>query len=181
MGARRKDHSGKKYGMLTMLQFSHGRGAGRHALWMARCDCGNVVEIIGMEAERGSVKSCGKHEVSRDLTASPPLRIRQYSAPLRRAYSRLSREAVDRGRPMHLLPEEFKVLTLCGCALCGAAPIQTRKVPGNKLILKDGTGNYTQNNLVSICPTCFEMGKGLSLLERLGHLAKIYANLRPPQ
>jgi len=38
----RKDHTGLKYGMLTVLRFSHTDGDGKsaRAVWLCRCDCG---------------------------------------------------------------------------------------------------------------------------------------------
>lgn len=54
----RKDMTGKRIGMLTVLSFA---GMGKHgtALWNCRCDCGNEKVVDGALLRNGMSASCG--------------------------------------------------------------------------------------------------------------------------
>lgn len=57
MTGKLKDYSGKKFGILTALEF-HSRKDGR-TYWKFKCDCGNYcVKAIG-RCVNGDTKSCG--------------------------------------------------------------------------------------------------------------------------
>lgn len=53
----RIDHTGKKFGRLTALHYSH--TSDKRAYWVCRCDCGNTKVVRGKELGNGDVKSCG--------------------------------------------------------------------------------------------------------------------------
>lgn len=52
-----EDQSGKRFGMLTVLEFGHRRGT--HNYWKCKCDCGVVKEIEYSGLHSGAVVSCG--------------------------------------------------------------------------------------------------------------------------
>lgn len=59
-----KDETGKKYGLLTVLEragYLHGRVA-----WKCRCDCGNIVIAEGAKLRQGQL-SCGCLKDSKDI------------------------------------------------------------------------------------------------------------------
>lgn len=60
-----KDESGNKYGMLTVLSFSHIRW--RDYFWLCKCDCGNESTVNIGSLKRGHTKSCGCYNVSSRL------------------------------------------------------------------------------------------------------------------
>lgn len=49
---------GKKYGKLTVVEFSHQNKAG-NAVWKCVCDCGNTASVAAGNLRRGNTKSCG--------------------------------------------------------------------------------------------------------------------------
>lgn len=51
------DHTGKKYGMLTVIERAPNKG--RRTMWLCRCDCGNLCSIMGDNLVSGRSKSCG--------------------------------------------------------------------------------------------------------------------------
>lgn len=51
------DITGQKFGMLTALY--RGENQGRRAVWVCRCDCGNIHSVIGECLRGGHSKSCG--------------------------------------------------------------------------------------------------------------------------
>lgn len=52
------DLSGKKFGRLTVIRFSH-KDKYRHSLWHAVCGCGNKTIVRGACMKRGNTRSCG--------------------------------------------------------------------------------------------------------------------------
>ena len=55
-----KDEVGNRYGYVEVLEYC--RAGGRGAMWVCRCDCGEVFEERGTQLRRGKVTSCGKCE-----------------------------------------------------------------------------------------------------------------------
>lgn len=53
------DISGNKYGMLTVLYKTSLKDAKGHALWLSRCDCGNLKLLPKASYACGNTKSCG--------------------------------------------------------------------------------------------------------------------------
>jgi hypothetical protein len=55
-----KDETGKRYGMLTVIEKSDYKGKGEHAQrWRCECDCGGVIIARGRELRGGRTSSCG--------------------------------------------------------------------------------------------------------------------------
>lgn len=51
------DLTGRRFGRLVVIgQSGH---QNKHILWKCRCDCGNVVDVLGLNLRRGNTKSCG--------------------------------------------------------------------------------------------------------------------------
>lgn len=53
------DETGKKYGLLTVIERSQNRTNNTHIFWKCRCDCGNEIIVNGQNLRNGIVKSCG--------------------------------------------------------------------------------------------------------------------------
>ena len=53
---RKIDLSGQKFGKLTVLGDTGNRGA---AMWTCQCECGNIVDVFGINLTGGRTKSCG--------------------------------------------------------------------------------------------------------------------------
>lgn len=53
----REDLSGKKFGMLTVLSYSHTANGCAH--WLCKCDCGNTKTVLAGNLTSGKTRSCG--------------------------------------------------------------------------------------------------------------------------
>lgn len=49
---------GKKYGKLTVIEFLGTNDYGKH-LYKCKCDCGNIVNVVGAHLKTGNTNSCG--------------------------------------------------------------------------------------------------------------------------
>lgn len=185
MAAHIKKYTGLKFNHLTLLQFSRGRGGGKPALWMARCDCGTIVEVIGKEVERGGRKTCGKCQLSRDLKSSKRnedggkgLSLR---AAERKLYSNYIRAALKRGYNWDLTPEQVFDLMGKNCVYCNVPPLQ--KVKRSKKLYNgldrvDNSKGYTHDNIVTCCGSCNRMKGTLSAQEFLNKIRIIASHLK---
>lgn len=55
----RRDLTGQRFGKLTVIEYG-GASKNRKALWICKCDCGNITNpIVGSNLLNGSTKSCG--------------------------------------------------------------------------------------------------------------------------
>lgn len=61
MGRKITDRTGQRYGRLTVLSLTDERKkSGNNAIWLCRCDCGNIVKVSSGELRSGArTKSCG--------------------------------------------------------------------------------------------------------------------------
>lgn len=55
------DLTGQRFGRLTVTSFSEARmyGAHKRRFWNCLCDCGAIVEVLGLALPSGNTKSCG--------------------------------------------------------------------------------------------------------------------------
>lgn len=49
---------GKTYNKLTVIEYAGLNKTGQ-ALWRCQCECGNIVEVLGINLRNGNTKSCG--------------------------------------------------------------------------------------------------------------------------
>lgn len=66
--SRRVDHTGKKYGRLTAIEYSYSSAQG--AYWKFRCDCGNYKVIRISSATSKKTTSCGCYHIERNKKTS---------------------------------------------------------------------------------------------------------------
>ena len=63
MGRPAEDLTGKKFNNLTVIRRATEeewpRGAGKHAKWLCKCDCGNLRFVDSGDLKNGRAKSCG--------------------------------------------------------------------------------------------------------------------------
>lgn len=78
-GRERKDISGQRFGMLTVLELSDVRtfpSGQKESRWACRCDCGGSAIVSGRVLKRGTANSCGcfrKQKTYRHGMAESPL------------------------------------------------------------------------------------------------------------
>lgn len=71
----RKDITGQRFGMLTVIEFSH--SVSRKSLWICECDCGEKKPVWLQSLNNGDTVSCG---CKRSKAKDPESRIRESSA-----------------------------------------------------------------------------------------------------
>lgn len=70
-----KDETGRKYGKLTVLGFSHVK---RTVHWLCQCECGGTVVAAGHHLRAGTVTTCGcVHRKSSGMSGSPVYKVWQ--------------------------------------------------------------------------------------------------------
>ncbi|MEK5272553.1 hypothetical protein NSR00_17730 [Aeribacillus sp. FSL K6-8394] len=57
MGSKRIDITGKKFGRLTVIEYTYTKG--KIAYWRCLCECGNETIVMGANLRHGKTKSCG--------------------------------------------------------------------------------------------------------------------------
>lgn len=62
----REDLTGKKFGKLTAIQFSH-KNKNRKTYWVFECECGNIKVLRTDTVKSGKVKSCGCIKKEQDI------------------------------------------------------------------------------------------------------------------
>lgn len=53
------DLAGRRFNRLTIIRRSSKPNFGSHSRWLAKCDCGQEVEVFGNNVKSGHTKSCG--------------------------------------------------------------------------------------------------------------------------
>jgi len=170
------DHSGKKYGHLTLLYFVRGNGAGKGATWMALCDCGNKKEVDGRAVKKGQVKTCGKCEYWRGLISYKGERGVSIKAAERVLFSSYTAGAYKRGLPFELDLPQFIDLIHKNCVYCGVEPrqkVKDSKLKYNGIDRLENDKGYTLENSRSCCGTCNRMKSSSNYIEFLEHVYKI--------
>lgn len=164
--SQRLDYHDKKFGHLTMVAYAKSGGSGRGAIWLARCDCGNVKEVLAKDVSRGRVKSCGKCEYSR----RHPAPFGTLKVPRdRRSYTKQIYKAIKEGRKWELTPEQYKQLIQEKCTICGSS----EEAGGHKIAVIDEKKTYSLENSATICTGCLRIKGQLTFSEFLDKLKLI--------
>lgn len=170
------DQSGKRFGRLTVLEFSHfDRTKGVKQYWKCKCDCGTE-KIIGYNSlHNGDTKSCGcLHKENIEYFKTNEC-IQKRSLPKNQAvinelYSRYKISAVKRKVEFDISKEDFTILLFQNCYYCGCKPnkeaMKNKKFNGNPLIngvdRRNNTIGYNKENCVSCCKICNYAKRDLS-------------------
>lgn len=153
----RRDYSGNKYGHLTMLLYSKPGGTGMGAIWKARCDCGNIVDVIAKEAARGNIKTCGKCELKHKTRLESIRKTRQVTGALTRLYSKFLIACHKSAVHNELTEEQYLNIVARKCTYCEQSP--DTSLPQSKILVNHVDrlrldGHYHLTNVCSICSSC---------------------------
>jgi hypothetical protein len=141
---RRIDHTGEKYGMLTVIELS-GKNSNRDWCWRCRCDCGNerIVRASGLRKAR----SCGCTKFYRKLPAG--------IAKQNKILTAYQSGARKRGHVWDLSVFEFSDFVSQDCHYCGCPPdCGNDEFRYNGLDRLDNNKGYYAGNVVPCCWTC---------------------------
>jgi len=149
-------HIGQKYGLWTVLSYSHTVPINRHH-FVCRCDCGTIKPVQIYEAAVGETKSCGclRHRPS-------PNRLAHGEAAFNYLVDKYKRHAKTRGVIYTITREHFRQLISQSCFYCGKAPFQecrdkrydTGSFLYNGIDRVDNDLGYTSDNCVTSCRPC---------------------------
>jgi len=168
--ARSKDRTGKRYGMLTVLERVGVDRAG-NVLWRCLCDCGEEIIARATRLKNGTTKNCGQHRLSIDERATNQL------------YAGYRCDARDRGLVFDLSKEKFRNLTKGNCYYCGQSPAQTLKdyaTDGfiyNGIDRVDNEKGYIEENVVPCCKTCNYAKRNMPADEFTAWIARVAKHL----
>lgn len=164
-----RDLTGKKFGRLTVIAFSHKSKGSLH--WKCICDCGNFKNVRSNLLKNGSISSCGCA-----LTKLLPGK-----AAINSAIKGYIGGAKTRDLEWKLSNSEIMALFRSNCTYCKAPP---------SLVVKHKNGNFTRNgidridskkgyfmgNVQPCCPTCNRAKGTLTHDEFLLYLRRIMLN-----
>lgn len=134
-GHRFKDKTGQRFGRLVAVRTTTKvKGAW---YWECRCDCGNVVSILGsnLNNKKNNTTSCGCY--NSDIHTKPD----NYAA-ITKLFNNYKYTAKKKGRTFGFSRKEFVETTSKECYYCGASP------------RLDNTLGYTLGNCVPCCTVC---------------------------
>lgn len=145
----RIDYTGLKKNKLTLLKFVKIKN--NRAVWLCKCDCGNLKEIPGHRVKSGVTKSCGC--IRNDKKAQ---------SFLNRLYHIYKRAAGKRDYVFEITKERFAKLIKQNCFYCGDSPsgnsysymISNYSEDINGIDRKDNNIGYIEENIVSCCKQC---------------------------
>lgn len=153
-----KDRTGIRFGRLICISFAGTMS--NSAAWLCKCDCGKE-KIIGCDALRGGVKSCG---CSRSTGPGSRPNYKCRLAPGIASKNTLLKQyrgaAKKRGHEWGLTVEQFDAITSSACHYCGCQPSQVKKCSKNGEYIYNGidrldnTRGYTVSNVVPCCSAC---------------------------
>jgi hypothetical protein len=187
----RKDWSGQKFGMLTLLSQSEKQKSDGSFFWHAKCDCGNDCLVLPNSARRGETVSCGHANLNM---------LRHQGGLNRRHEPRISSaRAVWATHYKECEFDFFLSMSQEACYYCGRLPYRVyncaqkvgkrkygasaiQKEQGdftyNGLDRVDSTKTHTPDNVVPCCIECNQAKMDMTLDEFLDHIERMYEHTR---
>ena len=150
---KRVDLTGKRFGMLVVLQYS-GLDTGGNASWDCVCDCGATVSVRGSRLRSGETASCGclrRNHAARGAVVRGDGSLGKGDAH-RLLYATWTAMRARCNSPTH---PAYKSYGGRGIRVCDrwmdsfdnfAADVGQRPFPGAELDRKDNNGNYEPEN-----------------------------------
>lgn len=162
----RRDYKGIKFNKLTLLSYVGPGGGTRGAIWLASCECGNVVEVHGRDVAAGRKRNCGKCPEGLAKTRGGYRARSAAEARLRRLLAKTARKALRQGLKFALSYNDISGMSLDKCTLCNSE----LRIQALSLEVVEEVQGYTVTNSVAICPQCRRHMAGDNLLQYLTYL-----------
>lgn len=169
-GACFKDLTGKKYGMLTVIDFGGISKAGTN--WITKCECGNKITRLASNLKKKHKHSCGC------ISKNPPKR----NAGFKRFFNDYKQSALNRNYPFNLSQTKFLNLIFKNCYYCDGIPTKRYEkfvaitFFANGIDRLDNTKGYVLNNCVTCCKICNKAKSTLDEQEFKEWIIKVYRN-----
>lgn len=178
----KKTEIGKKYGKLLVIR-DVGRKRGE-ILWECKCDCGNIVNVIGSNLRKGSTRSCGCLKYDYYKSVKGVKKTPDGYSSTTNLLNVYRRNAKKRGFEFSLSREQFVQVCKSRCYYCGCEPYQKwHEEKCNDEFIYNGLDRlnndlgYTIDNVVASCGVCNFMKSAHSLDFFKDRIKKIYKNL----
>lgn len=175
-----RDHSGERFGMLTVLDFSHTRkkpSGGNVYYWNVVCDCGTK-KSVDHRALGNPTISCGCYRKNNNRLIR---RILPGMNGFNTKYSDYKSRANKHNRVFEFTKEQFREIIEKPCHYCGTDRSTCRlpneengKYWSNGIDRINSDEGYTLSNCVPCCYICNTMKSTLSEREFKDHVEKIY-------
>lgn len=163
------DHTGRKYGHLTLLSKIRQGGHGVGSVWKAQCDCGNTREVLAKDVVAGRVRTCGKCSYAKILRSNSRKETTQERRKNLKGYERLVRNSLSRRVACTLSYEDYTVILQSNCTFCGKSA--SEGVP--KVGLVSNTAGYIPGNVLPCCTDCKKLQGDYNSSEFLGLVLRI--------
>lgn len=181
----KNDLTGKIYGKLTVISFSHKAEKYRVNVWNCKCDCGKETKVWSTALNRTHrpTESCGcnKHRHVKENGAYN--RLSESEANLRSLIGVYKKSSKERGISFDLTNEEFKKLVSKNCYYCDTKPKQIHKkmdtygeLRYNGIDRVDSDLSYNISNCVTCCKTCNYAKRLMTKKEFKNWIEKVYHN-----
>ncbi len=158
------DLTGKRFGMLKVIERNGSESSRGNSLWLCQCDCGGISTVRSSFLRKGVTKSCGCFRNKRLLKPESAFNT---------LLSIYKKDAIRRGYTFDLSREKFKEITSQNCIYCGQSPYllfkhrknidDSRGYTYNGIDRKNNLIGYTDENSVSCCKTCNVMKGSMNL------------------
>ena len=178
---KRKDLSGKVFGELTVIGYSHSHtqpSGQKRAIWFVRCSCGVEKTCSTSTLLSKNAISCGHLGAENRIKSRV---IKDAGAAKNYLFLAYKKRAEYRGLPFTLEKEVFLFLTQQNCVYCGCTPFSTRSGRGsaepyiyNGLDRVDNEKGYEKDNVVTCCKICNQMKMDMKRDDFLAHISRIY-------
>ncbi len=150
--AKAIDLTGKVYGKLTVVDYSHTENGKR--MWNTVCECGNTAVFSASSLKAEYNKSCG----------CTIIRYPEDMVVAHRMYNKYKTRSIrETKRDFELSFDEFYAMTQQTCHYCGVQPSLTTQMDRrltaipftfNGIDRVDNTKGYIKGNVVACCRTC---------------------------
>lgn len=182
----RRDLTGKTFGKLTVVKFSHYELSKdrRKDFWDVNCECGNTKKSLGNTLVSGGVQSCGCLLKESYKTLGERTRKRNLLPKSEASFNTLLSNYKDRAKKkklkFSLSKEEFKDLISKNCEYCDSIPsnfLKKKKSNGgityNGIDRLDNNKGYIKENCITACEICNKAKRDLTLKEFTEWLSKM--------
>lgn len=175
----------KRFGKLTVIEFDGTKkyGSSKRAMWICRCDCGNMTTVESGNLRNGKVVGCGKCR-SNIVNQYGKYDLKSYDSTFNYFYRMVRDSAKNRHLAFSLSMDDVRKISQKSCHYCGVSPKQVVKSRNNYdadfiyngIDRVDNTRGYELDNIVPCCKKCNQAKMNLTVAQFKGLIVSIYKN-----
>lgn len=179
---KRIDLTGKKFGNLIVLGYSHSHvqpSGQKRAVWDVLCNCGVKKKMSTSNLISKNSISCGCY--AKNIRALGINRLKPGEASFNYKYRTTQWSAKNRKIRFSLTKEQFREIITKNCYYCSAQPVEryvnkcvNGQFKSNGIDRIDNNLGYGFSNCVPCCNICNFMKLNLTYADFLNHIKRIY-------